>query len=154
MANHPRELPITITCILLLMGLGQGCHSYSQCRHELFQAHFAAAVDAHTTVRFIDKGLTEQMRSDAIARLAFSLSDLQQLMEMADKDDIGSMAPLGRAILKYSEAHKVELSKSKYALEMLKALKALATEPANIKRISDLEEYVIAERKQLPLLER
>ena len=140
--------------IVLLLALCQGCHTHSQCRRELFQIHYAAVVHSWGSLQYLDKGKIDGLRDQEIFELGESLSQLQKLVETAHKDDIDQKAPLCRSILKYAEAHKAELSRSQWTLEMLKALKALATDPANVKRVTELEEYVIAERKHLPILER
>jgi hypothetical protein len=140
--------------LLSMLVLCQGCNTHSQCRRDLYQIRFAATVDAHLALLALDKGKIDFLRDHEIYLLGENLSELQKLMATADKDDRERFGPLGRTLLKHAESHKAELSRSRWALKMLKPLKALATDPANAKRVSELEEYVIAERKHLPILER
>jgi hypothetical protein len=142
---------VKAAAIIVSLLVCQGCHTHSQCRRGLFESKFASAVDALSTLQYVDKGNPEQLRTHAVMGLAARLEELQTVMKTADKDDLERLT---RVILKHAEAHKTELSKSKGSLEMLDALKRLTTEPANIKRVSELEGYVAAERKHLPLLER
>jgi hypothetical protein len=142
------KTPVIIVSLLVLC---QGCCTHSHCRRELFECKMSSAVDALSTLQYVDKGTPEQLHTDALLGLAASLEELQNVRDTAEK---GELERLTRVILKHAEAYKAELSEYHGSLEMLDALSKLATEPASIRRVSELREYVATQRKHLPILER
>ena len=137
--------------LVSLLMLCQGCQTHSQCRRDLSESKLDSALDALITLKYVDKGDPELLHKHAVMGLAAALEQLRAVIETADKKRVET---LSRMILKHAEAYKAELSESQGSLEMLDELSKLTTDPANIRRIAELREYVVVQRKHLPILER
>ena len=141
--------------IVSLLTLCQGCHTHSQCDRDLYQAYYASAADAITTLEVIDKADPDKLRYHGLLSLDASLSELRKLSKTADKDDLDRQAVLIRVILKYAESHKTELCQCDWSLRLLASLRGIVTQPDDVKRVSTLADYVSANStNQEPVVER
>ena len=130
-------------CFLLLLALMAGCRTPSQSQADLYQAYFASASDDYLMLRILDRGDIHIAQSRAVSNLAESLSHLRKLATTADSSDLERQKTLTSTILKYAITHQAELPENRFSLQMLTELKRTLTDDSDIRRATELIDYVI-----------
>ena len=138
---HMRSIAIFCLSILLL---AEGCSTHSQCRRDLYQSSFKGAADATITINLLDRQESHKAHDYAVGALALRLEELHTLAKDADKDDLERQADLAHAILQHATEHREQLLQDEWSLQMVIELKSLVTNTVDIKRASELAQYLAA----------
>jgi hypothetical protein len=127
---------------LLLALLAVGCRSHPKCGAELYQSYYASATDDYLILKLLDQGKTHTAEEYAVSSLEGSLSELRVFIKQADETDLIRQSLMTSRVLKYATEHQAKLSTNRFALRMVTQLKAMLTDPSDIRRASDLIGYL------------
>lgn len=129
--------------LLIIFVLGMtGCRTHSQCEANLYQSYFASTSDDYLMLRILDRGETNKAQVLAVSEMGWGLRNLRKIPNQPDADYIDAQKRLTAGILKYVEAHKAELSNNPFSTSMLTELKRLLTNDSDIRRTTEIIEYV------------
>ena len=127
---------------IILVITATGCKTHSKCEIDLYQSYYASAADAYLTLKLLDRNETRKAQTLAVSTLQVSLSELRKLAKNADSLDLDRHQALTSRLLKYSETNKAALAEIDFSLPMLTELKRMLTDESDIRRVTDIIEYV------------
>jgi len=131
-----------IIIVLPWLLIAVGCSTDSPPQRKLYQSYVNSISEEDLTLVELDRGKPLRAHEMATWNLSWRLVEFQSLTNGLTKDELEDQANLAHTILKHATEHQAQMLQDKWSLQMVTALKDLLTDPSDIRRASELIEYL------------